>query len=162
MSIRAVIDTSSLVSSRLRRELREGAALGLYTAIWSPWIIAEMNRVLTRLWLCKPPSEQGRCDCSQANRGRCGESAKRMMELLLPAFELGHPLPPYPVPWETLKDAWDVPIWAAARLSGAQHVVSENTLDYPPAQPDGRDVHEGIEYPGGDRFLALISNDPEA
>ncbi|MGZ6322297.1 MAG: hypothetical protein ACXWQR_23690 [Ktedonobacterales bacterium] len=46
-AIRAVIDTSSLVSTRLRRELQTAAQVGIFTAYWSPWIIAELNRVLT-------------------------------------------------------------------------------------------------------------------
>ncbi len=46
MAIRAVIDTSSLVPSLLRKELQQLAASGAFTAIWSPWIIAELNRVL--------------------------------------------------------------------------------------------------------------------
>jgi hypothetical protein len=50
-SPRAVIDTSSLVPPMLRRELQQAAQLGLFTVIWSPWIIAELNRVLiSALW----------------------------------------------------------------------------------------------------------------
>lgn len=80
-----------------------------------------------------------------------------MMQWLLPSFELVNPLPPYPPPWEALTDQWDHPIWAAAKLGIAQYVVSENTHDYPPRQPDGRHVYEDIEYLGGEAFLALLS-----
>ena len=45
--VRAVVDTSSLVPARLRRDLQQAAELGAVTAIWSPWIIAELNRVLS-------------------------------------------------------------------------------------------------------------------
>ncbi len=38
--IRAVIDTSTLVGQARRRDLQEAAALGLFEAIWSPWIVA--------------------------------------------------------------------------------------------------------------------------
>ena len=51
MAIRAVIDTSSLVPPGMRRDLQESAQLGIFTAIWSPWSIAELTRVLTWRWL---------------------------------------------------------------------------------------------------------------
>ena len=77
----------------------------LYVGIWSPWIIAELNRVLTWDWI-------------QRNRGSehaCSEAAKKMMELLLPAFELVNPLPPYPVAWPELNDLWDLPVLGQRR-----------------------------------------------
>lgn len=43
--IRAVLDTSALFSPRLRRQLQEADVQGLYKGIWSPWIIAELNRM---------------------------------------------------------------------------------------------------------------------
>jgi len=45
-AIRAVIDTNVLVPPRLRRDLQNAAEEGMFTALWSPWIIAELNRVL--------------------------------------------------------------------------------------------------------------------
>jgi predicted nucleic acid-binding protein len=45
--IRAVLDTSVLLPARLREDLQSLAQDGAYTAIWSPWIIAEVNRTLT-------------------------------------------------------------------------------------------------------------------
>ena len=79
-----------------------------------------------------------------------------MMQWLLPSFELINPLPPYPPAWEQLTDVWDRPVWAAAKASGAQYVVSENTHDYPPAQADGHHVYDGIEYLRGDAFLQML------
>jgi hypothetical protein len=157
VSVRAVIDTSSLVPSELRRELQQAAQLGVFAAIWSPWIIAELNRVLVWRWIGNPPAGKPAGDLSRANERRCAEAAKRMMEILLPCFELVNPLPPYPTPWETLTDVWDHPIWAAAKLGQADYVVSENTRDYPPRQSDDRCVYEGIEYIGGAAFLALLT-----
>ena len=43
---RAVLDTNVLFSPRLRAELQELAFQGVFVAIWSPWIIAELDRVL--------------------------------------------------------------------------------------------------------------------
>lgn len=151
--IRAVLDTSALVPSQVRRELQVATQAGLYVGYWSPWIIAELNRVLTWRWLQRtaPP------DLSRANEQRCSVAAHIMMELLLATFQLVNPLPPYPSAWEQLADAWDHPIWAAAKASGAQYVVSENTHDYPPPQADGRHVYESIEYLGGEAFLQLLA-----
>jgi len=161
MPLRAVIDTSSLVSSRHRRELQQAAQLGTFTAIWSPWIIAELNRVLVWRWIKDPPPDRPSNDLSPANERRCAETAKRMMQILLPSFELVAPLPPYPPTWETLADVWDHPIWAAAKLGSADCVISENTHDYPPRQADGRHLFEGIEYLGAEAFLARLTDGAE-
>ena len=154
--IRAVIDTSTLVGQARRRDLQEAAALGLFEAIWSPWIVAELNRVLT--WRA---IERSGCDLSAAHRNRLSASSKAMMEYLTATFTMVDPKPPHPPPWDDLSDPWDIPIWAAAKASGATYVVSENTDDYPTRQPDGRYVHEGIEYVRGDAFLRLITSDLE-
>ena len=159
--IRAVIDTSSLVPSRLRRELQQAAQLGAFTAIWSPWIIAELNRVLVWRWIKDPPSGMPAGDLSDANERRCGAAAKVMMQWLLPSFEVVAPLPPYPPVWERLTDIWDHPIWEAAKVGGAGYVVSENTHDYPPPQADGRHIYEDIEYLSGEAFLALLAGGVE-
>lgn len=154
MPLRAVIDTSALVGTRQRRDLRDLALTGAFTALWSPWIIAELNRVLTWRWI----DHTGQ-DLSQANRTRCADAAKTMMDLLLATFELVDPRPPYPPAWETLTDQRDYPIWATAVVGGAQYVVSDNTHDYPPRGSDGRHVYRDIEYISGADFLALFVKD---
>lgn len=161
LHIRAVIDTSSLVSARLRRDLQQAAQIGAFTAIWSPWIVAELNRVLVWRWIKGPPPGRAANDLSDANERRCAQAAKIMMEWLIPCFETVNPRPPYPVAWARLTDQWDHPIWAAAKISGAQYVVSENKHDYPPAQADRRHVFEGIEYLSGKAFLALLTGGAE-
>lgn len=145
--IRAVIDSSSLVSSRHRHRIHEAAVDRACAAVWSPWIIAELNRVLTWLWI-----EREGGDLSASSRRRYSEASKAMMTVLLPAFELVAPLPPYPPAWESLTDAADIPVWAAARMGGASYVVSENRRDYPPVTTEGRHVHDGIEYLSADAF----------
>lgn len=151
--IRAVVDTSSLVSVRLRRMLQQQAQLGTFEAIWSPWIVAELNRVLVWRWL-----KRTGYDVSAANQSTCGESAKLMMDYLIPFFTMVDPKPPYPPPWAELTDVWDYPVWAAAKESGVGYVVSENTRHYPPRGKDGRHVHEGITYIGGDAFVILLND----
>lgn len=151
LEIRAVLDTNSLVPGRLRRDLQQNAQLGLYTAIWSPWIIAELNRVLTWRWI-----EYHGGDWSAAAWQQCSQSAKAMMVQLIASLSVVAPVPPYPHSWEALRDQWDQPIWAAAKLSGAQYVVSENRRDYPPVGPDGRHLHKGIEYLPASVFLGRL------
>lgn len=146
--VRAVLDTSSLVSPRLRRDLQEAAHLEMYVGIWSPWIIAELNRVLVWRWIERKGVQSER---------ECSRQAKAMMEILLPSFELVPALPPYPPAWETLSDRWDHPIWAAAKEGNAQYVISANTLDFPPRNSDGRHVHEEIEYLPGHAFLGRLA-----
>ena len=158
MTPRAVVDTSSLVAAGLRRDLQQAAQLGYFVGLWSPWIIAELHRVLTWRWLAQPPPGRPACDLSAANRRRCGEAANRMMTLLLPTFEVVTPLPPYSPPWEQLADQWDHPIWAAAVVGRANYVISKNRRHYPPRQPDGRHRFQAIEYLPGRAFLDLLSN----
>src|SRR5690242_18662678 len=67
MSIRAVIDTSALVTHGSRQRLQEAAEDQKFTAIWSPWIVAELNRVLTWRWIKDPPPHRLPDDLSDAN-----------------------------------------------------------------------------------------------
>ena len=157
MVIRAVIDTSSLVPSTKRRTLQELAQQGLYVAVWSPWIVAELNRVLAWYWLRTVRPD----DLSLASERACSSAAHRMMEILFATFTLVHPEPPYPPAWPTLRDVWDLPIWAAAKLTNARCVVSENTRDFPPIDDTGRHMYEGIEYLTVDAFIALLTGDVE-
>jgi len=150
--IRAVLDTSALYSLRLRRQLQEADVQGLYKGLWSPWIIAELNRVLVWRWIRR----QAGGGISPVAERTCSDAAKIMMAILLPTFELVAPLPPYPPAWPSLTDVYDYPIWAAAVVGHADYVVSENTRHFPPRQQDGRHVYEGIEYLRPQVFLDTL------
>jgi hypothetical protein len=152
MALRAVLDTSALVPAVQREDLQSLAQAGFYRGIWSPWIVAELNRVLTWRWI-----RVSHGDLSRANERACSRAAQRMMALLFATFELVHPEPPYPPAWDSLTDVWDQPIWAAAKLGGATHVVSENRRHFPPVGQDGRCSHEGIVYLTGEAFIDLLS-----
>ncbi len=99
-----------------------------------------------------------KCGLSDSIWSQISVASKRMMDLFLanPHWEWVYPRPPYPEAWETLTDEWDKPIWAAALEGHAQYVVSENTSDYPPANASGRHVFQGVEYLGGQAFIALL------
>lgn len=153
--IRAVLDTSSLYADRMRRELQQVAAAGLFTGLWSPWIIAELNRVLTWRWIRTRMSG----DLSSAAERACGEAANAMMAALLPTFEVVAPRPPYPPAWATLSDRNDYPVWAAAVAGQATYVVSENTRHYPPRGRDGSHAFDGIIYLPAESFLTVLLGD---
>ena len=155
MPIRAVVDTSALFGTNHRADLQQLAETGIYTAIWSPWIVAELNRVLTWHWFTQVAPN----DVSDKSRVRCAQAAKTLMALLTPVFATVDPKPPYPAAWQGLTDPWDVPIWAAAKIGGAEYAVSENMHDFPPAGDDGRHVFGGVEYLTVDAFVAMFTGD---
>ena len=78
MTIHAVIDTSALFGSRHRIDLQSLAQAGLFIAVWSPWIIGELNRVLTWQWVSAIRVR----DISDESREACGQAARTMMALL--------------------------------------------------------------------------------
>lgn len=167
MPIRAVVDTSVLVPARLREDLQSLAQDGAFTAIWSPRIISGLYRTLTWRWLARRAvrvtiatgGTTTACDITHANWMRCGQLAKRIMEILLatPKWMIVDPRPPYTGAWETRADVWDYPIWAAAVAGEAQYVVSDNRHDFQPARADGQYIHDGVEYTSGADFVALLS-----
>jgi hypothetical protein len=150
--IRAVVDTSALVPPSLRADLQRAALEGGFIAIWSPWIIGDLNRVLVWCWV----KDRTGGDVSDANERAASQAAGIMMSLLVSAFEVVNLRPPYPQAWEQLADANDYPIWAAAVEAKAQYVISDNTSDYPPLQADGRYAYQGIEYIPGRDFLNML------
>ena len=154
-AVRAVIDTSTLVSVRYRHRLYLAASTGTCTVIWSPWIIAELNRVLTWRWIARHGG-----DASASSQQRCADAAKTMMTILLATFDLVAPQPPYPTPWNSLTDIPHIPISAAAKTGGADFVVSENRRDYPPATAEGKHIYESVEYLSANDFLAMFVNRP--
>ncbi len=117
--------------------------------MWSPWIVAELHRVLAWDWMRKHGT-------TAATEAACSDAAKRMMVRLIPTFETVDPKPPYPPPWATLTDQWDHPVWAAAKIGRADYIVSENRRHFPPLV-DGRYLYEGAEYLTGLQFLALLA-----
>lgn len=144
-AIIAVIDTSTLVAPSHRRDLQIAADRGLFTAVWSPWIVEELARTLTRQYYEAHPH-------TQASRRVLSAAAKRMMTLLTATFVAVDPKPPHPAAWPELTDAGDWPVWAAAKAAGARYVVSANTGDFPPPPH----THEGITYIEPQAFLQLL------
>jgi len=119
--------------------------------VWSPWIVADLNRVLTWHWV-----DRAGGDLSLGQWRACSAAATTMMEALLVSFETVDPRPPLPEAWPTLADRSDRHIWAAAVSAGADCVVSNNTRDFPPADADGRHRWAGIGYLTADEFVRRL------
>ena len=143
----AVIDTSVLVSNSNREHLVTAAYENLYQPIWSPWIIAELNRVMTWNWVKHKGLKE---------REQCSRRYKDMMSLLTAAFQCVDPKPPWEQAWPELTDVDDLPIWSTAKFVGAHYIVSANTGDFPPQDDSGKHVWEGIEYILVSEFLTRI------
>jgi hypothetical protein len=86
---RVLVDTSTLFTIRYRKQLTTLAAEGTIIAIWSPWIVAELNRILTWAWL-------DRHGDTPRTRRACSAAAKTMMLAMEPNFLAVVPQPPYP------------------------------------------------------------------
>lgn len=138
----AVLDSSSLVPEWSRFVLQRLATSPRerYTPVWSEWIIAEIWRVLTWRWLARA----GHTD--DAEWRSLARAANTMLRFLLPVMTLVSLRETPDVPhWPTLRDEDDTPIWATAVVAGAQYVVSQNVVDFPPLV-NGWHSYGGIEY----------------
>ncbi len=143
----AVIDSNVLWPETLRHEIVDAAYAGLYTPVWSDWIVAEVWRILTQRWIVK----------QRHDPRRLGSAAKNMMRTVAPVFVLTRSLPSVePAAWPSLGDPDDEPIWTTAINANADFVVSMNTDDFPPPDSDGRNRWEGVEYLEPPAFLELI------
>lgn len=148
---RAVLDTNVLYSHTRRTTLVGLARLGRFEAVWSSWIVAELNRVLTWRWA-------ERYGINAAVQRRASDSAKEMMTHLLVAFTLVDPPLPHPVPWPELTDVWDAPIYATAVTAKVQYVVTDNLRHAPPLNAETRErVWNGTAYLSYNEFVGLFT-----
>ncbi len=135
----------------MRKQLETYARLGYYEGYWSPWIIAEVTRVLTWRWI----RQHGMEDASMRS---CSRSAKLMMGHLEATLHIVRPIIPYPLGWPTLGDSDDRPIWAAAKAIPADYVVSDNRSDFPLSNAQGAAEYQGTIYITSRDFIAGIEN----
>lgn len=153
MNPTAVIDTSVLISNKNREHLITAAYEKLYKPVWSPWIIAELNRVMTWNWVKNKGGIK--------EREQCTRRYKDMMSLLIPSFTCVDPKPPWHEAWPIMTDQDDLPIWSTARFVEADFIVSENTADFPPKNSGGMHIWEGVEYIKVPDFLSRIGYETE-
>lgn len=136
-------DTSVLVPFQTRKILVSAAAGGEINPYWSPWILAELNRVLTWKWIVK----------DKGSEKECSIQSKKMMRYMLPYFRIVDPVPPYLDGKDVIPDPDDLPVWAAAKKINAKFLISNNTKDFPPANTEGLYIYEGIEWITAKKFI---------
>lgn len=147
---RAVLDTNVLYSHTRRTALVGLVRLGRFEAIWSSWIVAELNRVLTWRWA----ERYGNVATTQR---MASIAAKEMMTYLLASFILVDPPLPHPILWPELSDIWDVPVYATAVAADATYVVTDDLRHSPPRDPaTKRRIWNGVEYLTYNHFVELI------
>lgn len=144
----ALIDADVIVSSRHRRDIHSLALRGLIVACWSPWIVEEATRAIAYNWYRR----NGFTDDA---RRRLSAASKPAMQALTGAFRVVDPKPPYPPLWPGA-DPGDAHVFAAAAVANADHVVSNNTRDFPPRPASGNHEWGGIVYLTPAEFLERI------
>lgn len=140
MKIRAVLDTSSLISIQ-RHALVYPAAMGYYTIVWSPFLIAEFTRIRTELAI---RHGQDRA----LYRTRINEYIKVLSQL---AVTVDHTRLEGGNYTRWLHDPDDEPVLATALVGKAQYIVSLNTKDFPP-----NGSFAGVHYMTPAKFLELL------
>ncbi|WP_169307919.1 PIN domain-containing protein [Kyrpidia tusciae] len=144
----AVVDASVLVSNSNREHLVTAAYEGLYRPIWSPWIIAELNRALTWNWIRNKGGLRERTQLSKRYND--------MMSFLASVFDCVDPKPPWYPAWPKLADENDLPISSTAKFADADYIVSANVREFPPQNDEGKHVWEGVEYITAPDFFKRI------
>jgi len=152
-AVPAVVD--SCVFPHVRRWLEpliDYARAGYLEPIWSPWIIAETNRLLTWLWLERVGGQQ-----TGSTWAECSRAAKRVFARLTQVFRVVDDHPPHELLWtDEPADEWDVPVWNAAVRARARFIVTENVKDGPPPDRNGIRMHGGIFFVHPDDFLGYL------
>jgi hypothetical protein len=153
-----VVDSCIFPHRKWLTTILDGARSGAVIPVWSPLIIAEVNRLLTWLWLKRAHGDQ-----SEAAWKRCSDDSKAWFSTMTTVFRVIDDHPPYEQTWsDEPADAWDIPIWTAAtraqhRFRGAPiFIVTDNLKDGPPKDKHGLQHHRNIGFIHPNDFVALI------
>jgi len=154
-----VIDTCVFPRKKWLDPIVDGARDGVVVPVWSPLIIAEVNRLLTWRWLKRAGGDQ-----SDASWKSCSAASKTWFSIVTRAFRVVDDHPPYEQAWsDQPRDIWDIPIWTAAiraqlKFPGAPvFIVTENLKDGPPKDKNGLQYHRNVGFIHPDNFLSLLS-----
>jgi hypothetical protein len=152
--LRVLVDSNVFARPRWLEPIVLAARAGYLVPLWTPLILAETNRLLTWLWLRRHDG-----DLSNAAWRDCSAAAKRHFGHLTPVFRVVDDHPPAPALWTAEPpDEWDAPLWTGALRARADFIVTENTIDGPPADPDigGLRHYQGVIWIHPDAFLELL------
>jgi hypothetical protein len=152
----AVVDACIFPRRDWLAPILDSAAGGFVTPIWSPLIIVETTRAITRRWVVA----NGGDPSITAQRALSAES-KRWFERMTAVFRVAEDCPPHEEAWPAPRDAWDMPIWNAAKRSGADVIVTDNLRDGPPEDADGRRTFQGVLWCHPDVFASMLDRRPD-
>lgn len=155
----AVVDTNVFARAAWYKPIVDAVEDGRLLAWWSPFIICEVNRLLTWFWIRRHGG-----DLRDAAWRRCSADFKTWHANVAAHLRVIEDRPPLEPMWtDDPPDPWDAPIWTAAvrvgRLYPSVHVmvITENLRDAPPANADGLQAHAGVVYVHPTQALAVIS-----
>jgi hypothetical protein len=155
-----VIDTSVFRQSVDRVALVKLAQDGVFTAVWSDWIVGETWRLLTwqRVGEALERTPARRLDTALWRD--ISRSANSMMRICAPVFELIRYIDGIDIgAWPGLEEN-DQPIFATAIAGRATFVVSVNTRDFPPLDAAGKPTWAGVTYVTPPTFMAYLASLP--
>jgi hypothetical protein len=151
VSLIAVVDACVFPRRDWLRQIVQGAQQGHVVPIWSPLIVSEVTRFHTWRWL-----QENRGDLSRGARRDCSSMLKQWFAEMTTVFRVADDCPPHEETWASVRDAWDVPIWNAAKRSGADVIVTDNLRDGPPEDAAGRRVFQDVLWCHPDRFARML------
>lgn len=137
----AVIDACVFPRRSWLDPLLLSAREGYIVPFWSPCIITEVNRFLTWQWLRLYGGDQ-----SPASWRACSADSKKWFSIMTSVFRVVDDCPPAEPVWDSPRDAWDIPLWSAAKRCDARFIVTANLKDGPPADENGLRIFEGVTW----------------
>ncbi len=153
----AVIDTDVLYNSERRAVLVEAIQSEAFVGVWSPNVIAELFRLITRTWIAQNGFDRPSLE-------RLSALSKRLLNLLLASLVLVDTGPRDDRNFPQLKDIDDLHLVAAGKLAQADFIVSNNARHFPPADSGGRHLYDRLEFItyDSDNFLRRLSIDEDS
>jgi hypothetical protein len=152
----AVIDSCVFPRRDWLAPILDGAADGFVVPVWSPLVIVEATRTITRRWVVA----NGGDPSITAERALSAES-KRWFTRMTEVFRVSEDCPPHEETQPSPRDTWDVPIWNAAKRSGADIIVTANLRDGPPEDANARRTFQGVLWCHPDLFARICERWPD-
>jgi predicted nucleic acid-binding protein len=150
-----VFDTDVLFSKKRRVVIARATARELLVGVWSPYIIAELIRASSIAWI-------GRHGYDRSSLAGLRQLANEMMDAMLTSLVLVDTRPRDRRNHPPMRDIDDRHLIAAAKLSTADLVVSNNVRDFPARDKRGRYLYDHLEFITYPTFLERLNIDEAA
>jgi predicted nucleic acid-binding protein len=151
-ALTVVFDTDVLFSKKRRLVIAEAAVRELVVGVWSPYVIAELIRTSSVAWI-------GRHGQHPASLAGLRQLANDMMDAMLASLVLVDTGPRDRRNHPPIRDIDDRHLIAAAKLSTADLVVSNNVRDFPARDKDGRHFYDRLEFVTYAAFVERLNID---